>query len=305
MSSGLLFVVLGAGALLPSPPDAIPSSATATPPTTLRPFQPGVWIDWTAQTVEVETRVVLRSGPLEFFACWPGKEHESILRFEAAALHVFLALGLVGLEPGYPPRWNEAAGRFDDPTGARLDLRVRWLTDGLEHEADAYEWLRAVEYGRTPLPRPWIFAGSLRLSDGDLAAQRSGVGIALVDFPDSLIAYSRRFPSRYGALWAEVHTPAVPPEGTPVRLRIRAAAALHPAVELDALGDAHLEGRYCPPEDLLDILRHTHTQNSITPLSIRTRGTLRSDVEMWRVRLKSAGLPSDWVRFVAVEPGGV
>jgi len=40
--------------------------------------------------VVVDSRVVLREGALEFFACRPGKEHESILRLEAPATHIYL-----------------------------------------------------------------------------------------------------------------------------------------------------------------------------------------------------------------------
>ena len=36
-----------------------------------------------------------REGPLEFVACFGGKEHESILRLEARATHIFMAMGLV------------------------------------------------------------------------------------------------------------------------------------------------------------------------------------------------------------------
>ena len=163
----------------PSPPASAPSGPVR--------FQPGVMIDWHNGTVIADSRVVLRRGPLEFLACGPGKEHESILRLEASATHLYLALGMIGLTPGHPPTWDQARCEFEPPAGDLVDVRCEWYEDEQHRLADAFAWLRQAEYARTPIPRPWVFAGSLRLSDGTLAADRSGVGIALVDFPDSLL----------------------------------------------------------------------------------------------------------------------
>jgi hypothetical protein len=260
-------------------------------------FQPGVWIDWRAPAVHVQTRVVLRAGALEFLACWPGKEHESIVRCDAAATHVYLALGLIGVQPGHPPRWNPETGTFAPPAGGLVDIAFTWEEDGRKRTADAYEWLREVEYGRSPLPRPWIFAGSLRTAAGGLATDQSGVGVALVDFADSLLCFSRRYPSRYGALWATAHTAALPPLDTPVRMVLRPARPRPRVVVLDARGVVWLDGRYGTLADLADVIGLERRLDPGYVQVIDVTAALRSDVRRLREGLRAAGVPADAVRL--------
>ncbi len=274
---------------------AAPAAGRAEQPPRLGPvaFQPGVRIDWEAREVLVDARVVLRRGALEFFACWPGKEHESILRIEAHAAHVYMALGLLGVLPGHPPAPDPQTGEFGDPTGDLVDIGIRWIAEGRERSAEACDWLREVEYGRAPLPRPWVFSGSLRLPDGGLACELSGVGVALVDFPDSLISYSRRFPSRYGALWAEARSEAIPPEGTAACLVLRPAQPRRYDVRLDFRGDLYVGlagqelSRYCTPVDLADLLRLAGRLGAGYSPVVVVDGALDADVRRVREMLRS------------------
>lgn len=254
-----------------------------------RDFQPGVAIDWGATEVHVDTHVVLREGPLEFFACFAGKEHESILRFDATATHIYMAMGLVGLNPGRPPVFDPEKNAYRRPEGALIDIAVRWTVQGKTHETDAYTWMREVEYARCPLSRPWIFAGSIRRGD-TLQADKTGVGVALVDFPDSLIAYSRRFPSRYGALWCEANTDAIPEIGTDVKLILRAARWIERDIRVDARSAVYVDGRFTTEEDLADVLRLQHTQKPQYRQRILLCDALRTDAAWLRRRLLAAGV---------------
>ncbi len=288
------------GAPAQEPAHATPRQATSAP--TSRPagpvqYQPGVWIDWRAREVLVQTHVVLRRGELEFLACWPGKEHESIVRFDAAAAHVYQALGLIGVLPGHPPVWNEQRGAYDAPTGDLVDISFRWDTPDGPRNANAFDWLREIEYGRTPLPRPWVFCGSVRLRDGALASDVTGVGVSVVDFPDSLLGLSRRHPAHYGELWVEVNTPAVPAEHTPVRMVLRAAEPRNLGVELDFRGVAFVDGRYCSAPDLADLLRLERQLKPDRVQPIIARGTLASDLVLFRHQMTAAGLPEDALRI--------
>ena len=277
-----------------------PSAATRPSPAAgqLTAFQPGVWIDWQQREVHVQARVVLRSGALEFLACWSGKEHESIVRFEAAAGHVYQALGLIGLVPGHPPVFDSETGRVGPPAGDLVDISFRWAQDGQTHTADAFDWLQELEYGRAPLPRPWVLAGSLRLPDGTLSADATGVGIAVVDFPDSLICYSRRFSSRNSELWVVANTPAIPPEGTPVRIVLRPARPRPHRAALDFRGEMWLDGRYCSPADFADIVELSRRLDPAYVQPIIVQGTLRSDERRLRRALEAADLPAEVCRFV-------
>ncbi|MBU0617803.1 MAG: hypothetical protein KKI02_08810, partial [Planctomycetes bacterium] len=181
-SGGRLFVLAGIAAGLATSP--CPALAQPSVPTSqaaaggVRAFQPGVGIDWARRTVHVDGRVVLRAGPVEFLACFAGKEHESIVRLDASAVHIYMALGLVGLEPGHPPRWDEQRGRFGPAAGDLVDVSIEWEGDGGRRAVSGVEWLREYEFARTPIDRPWVFAGSRRLRDGTLSADRGGDGIA-------------------------------------------------------------------------------------------------------------------------------
>jgi len=242
--------------------------------------------------------VVLRQGALEFFACFPGKEHESILRIDAAAEHVYQALGLIGLTPGHPPVWNAAKEKYEPPTGDLVDIAVEWEDQGQVRSADASGWLREVEYGRTPFPRPWVFGGSVRLEDNSLASGRSGVGVALVDFPDCLLCFSRRYSSRLAELWAEANTDAIPPTQTRVGLLLRPAAPRELRAALTALGVFELNDRLCTADDLADLIRLARRMDSRYVQIVHAVRALGTDVHAARAALCRAGVPQDAVRFV-------
>ena len=123
------------------------------------PF-PGVSIDWPNKSVRAAGRIVLREGPLEFVACGPGKEHESLILLDGSATHLYQALGLVGFEPGHPPEWDESAGGYSDPAGSLLEIAVAWETPNGPREASVFSWIREAAYGRTARPVPWVFGGS-------------------------------------------------------------------------------------------------------------------------------------------------
>jgi len=260
-------------------------------------FAPGVWIDWRRGQVHVQASVVLRQGALEFLACWPGKEHESILRLEADAVHLYMALGLIGLQPGHPPLWNAQRRCYDPPAGDLLDILLEWEDAGGVHRVEACQWLYAVRAAAPPVPRPWVFAGSLLRPDNRLAAQYSGVGIALVDFPDSFICYSRCYPSRYGELWAVANTPDIPPVGTPVRLVLRPAQPRRYKVVLDRRGMLWVNGNYCEVDDLADLLRRSRELRAGHVQLIEVTGTLRGHVTRVAQQLAAAGVPEPAVRF--------
>lgn len=281
------------------------SSPTATPQppasqsATTRPFQPGVQIDWAAGAVLASARVVLREGPLEFFAAFAGKEHESILRFDGRPLHIQTALGLAGMQPGKPPTWNEAERRYIPPSGDLLDVRVRWTDPGgALREASAHDWLLDVEYDRTPWPRPWVFGGSVLLRDGGLAAERSGAGIALVDMPDALLSPSRSRSSRDGDLWVVARSEAVPALDTPVTV-VFTPARPHPLrIVVDHRGLASIDGQWIPDEDACDLIATAQQLDASSRISIELRGVLRSERAAWVQRLRSAGVDSEAVEWV-------
>jgi len=283
-----------AGALDQSPQNQSPES------TGLRRFQPGVHIDWQRRAVLADAHVVLREGPIEFAACFAGKEHESILRFDATATHVYMALGLIGLEPGHPPRWDEQAQRFTPPAGDPVDVTMEWEQDGHRHEAPLFAWIRQVEYGRQAFDRPWIFAGSQPRPDGTLSAEHIGDGIAVVDKPDALLALSRNHVSHDAELWACANTATIPPLQTRVRLVFRAARPRTHNLRLDFRGDVYVNDRYTTPEDAADLLLLARRAGTTGVFEVRTERTLKADLLRIKQTFEDAGLPPDATRFVPI-----
>ena len=168
------------------PPNAV--APQSQPAGGLKPFQPGVRIDWPRRCVEVDGAVVLRSGYLELFACAGDfKAHESIVRVDARPLHVFQALGLVGLTPGRPARFDRATQRVISARGESVMVRVRWEAEGRTHVAEAHEWMKDLAANGPARPGRWLFTGSMRLPDGEFGAETDGVLVATVGFPTALV----------------------------------------------------------------------------------------------------------------------
>lgn len=305
----------------PAPRIELPATRPAGPETQTSPasaarkpaaIAPGVWIDWSTRTVIAAGHVVLRSGDLEFFACFEGKEHESIVRFDCAAAHLFVALGLIGLQPGAPPGWNAAERMPIPPRGDCVDVELSWggpsPEDGAAgaaatspaHRAHPFDWLIEAEYGRPPIPRPFLFTGSIILPDHTLSSDLSGAGMALVDQSDNLLSLSRDYSEANSDLWALANTAAIPPEGTPVRLLFRAAARRAHRFSLDFRGDARADGQFVSPADLADLLRINAQIAPGQAETIEVEGALKADVDRLKIRLGEQGVGDARVRFKTV-----
>jgi hypothetical protein len=290
-----------------APPDSPAATRPAIPATSKpaggrRVFQPGVVIDWDARAVLVAAHVVLREGPLEFAACFSGKEHESILRIDAKADDVYMAIGLIGLTPGSPPRWIEEERRYAAPGGDLVDVGVVVSSPPERAEigasVDLLQWVREVRYLQTPVERPWVFAGSRPAPDGSLIAGKTGAALAMVDFSESLLAMSRRHTSMDAALWAVADTERIPPEKTPVTLVFRAARARALRAELGPRGELRLDGRLVDPADFADVV---NLQRQIQPgLTVEVRcdpAATAGDRRRAMEALQKAGVGDGVVRF--------
>lgn len=203
--------------------------------------QPGVRIDWNRRVVEVDAVVILREGLLELLACSPRiREHESILRIEARPLHVFQALGLIGLSPGRPASYDADTNESRPATGDRIEVLLRYQTADGEVTEPAERWLKRVDSTQPLDALPWVFAGSQVLEDGSFAADREGTVIAVVDFPSALIALAEVHSSSNDALWLEPRTVAIPAAGQRCVLLLQAGPKL---VRVDAGGRIYWEDR--------------------------------------------------------------
>lgn len=290
LTTGFVRVACGGG---------LPQSGPATQrgPSAPREFQPGVQIDWETRAVRLRGRIVLRDSALEYFACFAGKEHESIVRLEAQPEHAYMALGLVGVLPGRPAEWDEQRQRFVPPAGELVDVTVEWADGAAARGCDAFEWLLEIEYARVPPGRPWVFAGSQRLPDGRLSAAQTGAGIALVDDPDCLLAMTRPRSSANAELWVRARSEAIPAEGTDVTVVLRAAARRRHTYEIDFRGATSVDGRFASRADLLDLLEIEARQFPGESLTIQAASTPACELCRLRESLDASGLGPQAVRI--------
>ena len=245
VAASSLYAVVG-----PSLADEDQSGANKTVAESVSPrvrlFSDGIWIDWRHREVALEAKVVLRKGPLELLACSPNtREHESILVVLARPRDIYHAMGLIGLEPGSPVRFDSQKQHVLPPTGEPLHLRIRYEEDGLERTVSASAWLRCPSSEKRIANVAWVFAGSYSTSGGRFAGDAEGTIVALVDFESALIAVGALHTPDNDALWLEAGTDAIPPVGTPCRLMISAAVR-----RLEVLMGRYPSGHYPLGTDL-------------------------------------------------------
>lgn len=162
--------------------------------------------------------VCLREGALEVFLCKKGtKEHESIVRLDADAKFIHLALKLAGGEPGTPtqfidpkteePKWKAA-------TGSKVNVLVHYTRDGKTFTHPAQEWIWDHKK-KAAIPHDWVFAGSIIIKDPDNGREfygaNSGDIISISNFPYSLLEMPVEISKDDAQLTYEVKTDRVPP----------------------------------------------------------------------------------------------
>ncbi|MEZ6050031.1 MAG: YdjY domain-containing protein [Planctomycetaceae bacterium] len=100
-----------------------------------------VFIDPERKRVFLKSRVCLREGMLEMFACLAGtKEHEAVVAIDTEAYVIHAALLAVGAEPGEPVQFDP---EYKPPTGQHLDIFVNWIDDrGRPYRVPAQYWMR-------------------------------------------------------------------------------------------------------------------------------------------------------------------
>ncbi len=218
-------------------------------------FAPGVRIDWQQRRVEVDAEVVLREGMLELLACSPNtKEHESILRVHARPLHIYQAMGLIGLEPGTPARYHEKQRRMLPPEGESVLLHVRYRQAGTPRVIPIERWLLDAKRQRPPDKVRWLFTGSRTFDGGRFGADLDGTVVGVVDFDTSLITADGLHSADNELLWLEANTKAIPPVGTRCTLLIQRASPPPLEIVVDRDGTLRHEGNALSTEQVARML---------------------------------------------------
>lgn len=205
---------------------------------------PGVRLDASGGVVEFDASIAVDChNPetpvvyLETIVCTPDtREHEALLVTRARPSDIHAALLLAGLEPGGPGAWRHENGRAvaDPAHGDHVEVRLI-MSDGTgaECDIDPRDWIVNVATGGS-LARTgasWVFAGSrwVRRQEREVyEADLTGQAVGLHTFGSELVALDR--PMHHDSAiespeWIADAT-RVPPAGTRVRLRLRAAGGV-------------------------------------------------------------------------------
>jgi biopolymer transport protein ExbD len=200
---------------------------------------PYVHVDVKKKQIRVDCQALNVDIPLEFFCVTAGgNEHESVLRTPARPSHIHLALLMLGLQPGEPVKYSEAAQKWFPPHGPPLHISVEYQKDGRTIALPANELMRSV---KTKLPMPpltWIFAGSRILDDGTYGADPTGYVVSICNFDLCMIDVPALVSSANETLEWERNPDTVTPTATPVTMIIEPAGENAPAATQSAEGSA-------------------------------------------------------------------
>lgn len=323
MSRRVLLAVMALSACAPAWSQ---TTATSQPAGRVVRLAEGVTIDWGRREVAIDAQVVLREGMLELLACGPRtKEHESILSIRARPLHVYQALGLLGLPDGAPAHVDQTTGRALPSRGAGVEVELRYQRDGKTCTDDARQWLMSAP-GSAPMPPArWLFVGRAPGGERRFGADVYGTVLTLMPFPTSLVllvpaaassgpASRPDVPKPTGAAatrpagdegvyvnapddWQLVPDPKrVPPVGTDVVIVIRPVRE-GTWLRLDRFGRVRLQGEEVEVDELSDRLSAAGVAVNAMRLEIE-RGAIRGDIEAVLAQLRMAGADDPRVEWV-------
>jgi hypothetical protein len=185
---------------------------------------PHVEFDAVKKQVRVECEMLAVEAPLEFFCCVRGtNDYEAMIRSDVKPSDLHLALLAIGLKPGQPLQYSDAAKRWIPPQGPPLQITMEYQKDGKTVTAPAWKWMRDTKTKKTAPPFTWVFAGSRVMPDGKYAADVTGYLISIVNFDLTVIDVPQLASSSNELLEWERNPDVTPKAGTPVTMIIEAA----------------------------------------------------------------------------------
>jgi len=199
------------------PPDLLATNA-AIQKITEDIYQLGlVRLDKKNHTIQFPAAVNMAEGVVEYALVHStGKVHESVLKTDAAPLHIHLAKLLLagGQTPDAGPRSPITPAEL---IGPKVRIWVSWRNSGQEQRVPMEAWISNAVIQAQMTVGPWIYNGS-RVADGTFLAHRDGSILAIIADPDALINNPR--PGREDdEIWTS-YPGRVPPKGTRVTVSI-------------------------------------------------------------------------------------
>src|SRR4051794_8269044 len=185
---------------------------------------PFIQVDAQAKQVRVECEAIRNEAALEFFCCATGgNEHESVLRSRVKPSDLHLALLMLGLTPGEPVRFNEAANKWLPPHGPPVQISVEFEKDGKLVNLPAYRLMKNFATKDEAQPFTWIFVGSRMTEDNRYASNLSGYIVSVVNFDGTVIDVPQLASNANETLQWVTNVELLPPTGTKVTMILEPA----------------------------------------------------------------------------------
>jgi hypothetical protein len=187
---------------------------------------PHIHLDLKNRQVRVQCEAVNATIPLEFVCVVTGgNEYEAVLRTPARPSDIHVALLALGLTPGEPMRYDEAAHKWLPPHGAPLHLSVEFVRDGKTLKWPIDWLIRAIRTKEPAPPMTFIFDGSHITEDGTYGADATGYVVALCNREFTMIDVPEMVSSAMESREWEPNPNTLPQTGTPMTLIIEPGAA--------------------------------------------------------------------------------
>jgi hypothetical protein len=191
-------------------------------------------VDFDARTkqVRVECEMLDCNAPLEFYCCVKGtNDYEAMIRSEVKPSNLHFALLAVGLKPGQPLKYSEAAQKWLPPQGPPVQITMEYQKDGKTVSDPAWKWMRDVHTKKAAPPFTWVFTGSRVLPDGKYAADITGYLVSIVNFDLTILDVPQLASSSNETLEWERNSDVTPKAGTKVVMILEPVGnnAPHPA----------------------------------------------------------------------------
>ncbi|HEY2585328.1 MAG TPA: YdjY domain-containing protein [Tepidisphaeraceae bacterium] len=187
---------------------------------------PHIEFDAQKKQVRVECEMLACDAPLEFFCCVKGtNDYEAMIRSEIKPSNLHLALLAIGLKPGQPIQYSEAAKKWLPPGGPPLQITMEYEKDGKTVSVPSWKWMRDVKTKKPAPPFTWVFTGSRVLPDGKYAADMTGYLVSIVNFDLTVVDIPKLASSSNDLLEWERNPDTTPKAGTKVTMVIEPVGA--------------------------------------------------------------------------------
>ena len=218
--AGMFLAIRGSGEEAVSQLNVTNSRSAAFP---FRQLRPGVFaigqviLHKKEGAISFPARVNQREGTVEYtLVTDTGKTHESIFRTGVAPEPIHIALLLLGAKPAQTNRFPENLSV--PPPGEPVMITVAWTNHGASIVRPMEDFVLTTNNMKTLSRGPWVYNGSY-VDEGGFVAQREGSIISVQIDPDALINDPR--PGRENDDLHLVNTAALPPDDTPIEIRIK------------------------------------------------------------------------------------